>query len=151
LGGAAGYTVVDRSQALLPADLASTLPRLRRYARVLVGGHDGADDLVATVLAAARREPVRVTADDALTWLFRRLHDALRGKEQPRLATFGNPLDICTRLLGLPLDEREVLLLVAVERFSYSDVAAVLDVPVATVMARLHRAREHFRGIDSGN
>jgi RNA polymerase sigma-70 factor (ECF subfamily) len=38
-----------------------------------------------------------------------------------------------------------VLLLVAVEDFSYADAAKLLDVPVGTVMSRLSRARERLQ------
>jgi RNA polymerase sigma-70 factor (ECF subfamily) len=48
---------------------------------------------------------------------------------------------MCERLLQLPIDEREVLLLVAVERLAYADIATLLDVPVATVLSTLARAR----------
>jgi RNA polymerase sigma factor (sigma-70 family) len=50
--------------------------------------------------------------------------------------------DLCSRVLKLPLEEREVLILVVVERLSYADVASVLGVQVGTVMATLTRARE---------
>jgi RNA polymerase sigma-70 factor (ECF subfamily) len=43
---------------------------------------------------------------------------------------------------SLPLDYRVVFLLFAVERLKYREIACVLDLPVGTVMSRLHRARE---------
>lgn len=42
---------------------------------------------------------------------------------------------------GLPEAQRLVIILVCVEGFSYRDAAAVLDVPIGTVMSRLARAR----------
>jgi RNA polymerase sigma-70 factor (ECF subfamily) len=48
------------------------------------------------------------------------------------------------RVLRLPIEEREVLMLVAVERRSYADIANLLDVPIATVMSTLARARERL-------
>jgi RNA polymerase sigma-70 factor (ECF subfamily) len=53
--------------------------------------------------------------------------------------------DLCERVLRLPLEEREVLMLAAVERLSYDDIAGLLDVSVATVMSTLARAREQLR------
>lgn len=53
--------------------------------------------------------------------------------------------DIHAALAGLPLPQREVLLLVGLEEFNYAEVAAVLDVPVGTVMSRLSRARAAMR------
>ena len=48
-------------------------------------------------------------------------------------------------LRRLPVEQREVVVLVAVERMSYDDVAALLHVPVATVMSRLQQARGALR------
>jgi RNA polymerase sigma-70 factor (ECF subfamily) len=69
-----------------------------------------------------------------------------QAKEQPsrRSATSsdgGATADMCTRALRLPIEEREVLMLVAVERLSYADIASLLGVPIATVMSTLSRAR----------
>lgn len=136
---------MDHAQALIPADLVATLPRLRRYARVLLGGQDGADELVAETLAHARRSPQ--VGPDLLTWLFGETRAVFRRKPapwQPRHADSADA-DLCARLLRLPLEEREVLLLVAVERLPYADVARLLGAPVATVMSTLARAREHLR------
>ncbi len=45
----------------------------------------------------------------------------------------------------LPPVYREVVLLVDVEGFSYKDAARVLEVPIGTVMSRLHRARQQMQ------
>jgi len=45
----------------------------------------------------------------------------------------------------LPLEQREVLVLVAVERLSYTEISGLLGMPVATVIARLSQARETLR------
>jgi RNA polymerase sigma-70 factor (ECF subfamily) len=42
----------------------------------------------------------------------------------------------------LPDGQREVMLLVAVERFTYKETAEILEVPIGTVMSRLFRARQ---------
>ena len=55
--------------------------------------------------------------------------------------------DLDKALLRLPPDQREVLLLVAVERMNYQQVANALDIPLGTVMSRLSRARERLRAI----
>ena len=45
---------------------------------------------------------------------------------------------------GLPTDARVVLLLWAVEGFSYKEIAETTGVPIGTVMSRLHRARQRL-------
>jgi RNA polymerase sigma-70 factor, ECF subfamily len=45
----------------------------------------------------------------------------------------------------LPAGHREVLWLVVVEEFSYAETAEILEVPIGTVMSRLHRARRDLR------
>jgi RNA polymerase sigma-70 factor, ECF subfamily len=42
---------------------------------------------------------------------------------------------------GLPIEQREVLVLVGVLGYDYESAAEVLDVPIGTVRSRLHRAR----------
>jgi RNA polymerase sigma-70 factor, ECF subfamily len=44
----------------------------------------------------------------------------------------------------LPGEYQVVLLLWALEDFSYKEIAAALDVPLGTVMSRLHRARKRL-------
>ena len=48
-------------------------------------------------------------------------------------------------LRQLPPEQREVLLLIALERMSYSEAARALSIPIGTVMSRLARAREKLR------
>lgn len=47
----------------------------------------------------------------------------------------------------LPVEQREVLLLAAVEELRYEEIATVLGIPVGTVMSRLSRARAKLRRI----
>lgn len=44
----------------------------------------------------------------------------------------------------LPVVERQVISLVDLEEFSYCEVAHALDIPIGTVMSRLHRARKNL-------
>jgi RNA polymerase sigma-70 factor (ECF subfamily) len=51
----------------------------------------------------------------------------------------------------LPVEQREVLLLVALEDMSYDEVARTVGIPIGTVMSRLSRAREKLRAwMDGG-
>jgi RNA polymerase sigma-70 factor (ECF subfamily) len=49
--------------------------------------------------------------------------------------------DIVAALSAVPHDFRDVLVLVDLGDFSYQDAAQILDIPVGTVMSRLHRGR----------
>jgi RNA polymerase sigma-70 factor (ECF subfamily) len=49
----------------------------------------------------------------------------------------------------LPVEQREVLVLVAVEGLPYDEIATLLGVPVATVMARLTCARKSMHSLAS--
>ena len=49
--------------------------------------------------------------------------------------------DAVAALADLPHDFRDVVLLVDLADFTYSDAAQILDIPIGTVMSRLHRGR----------
>jgi RNA polymerase sigma-70 factor, ECF subfamily len=53
---------------------------------------------------------------------------------------------IVEALSHVPHDFRDVLVLVDIGDFSYADAAQILDIPVGTVMSRLHRARRILKG-----
>lgn len=53
---------------------------------------------------------------------------------------------ILAALDRLPLQFREVLLLVDVQEFSYKETSEIVQVPIGTVMSRLSRARGLLRG-----
>jgi RNA polymerase sigma-70 factor (ECF subfamily) len=54
--------------------------------------------------------------------------------------------DIVTALAEVPHDFRDVIVLVDIGDFSYADAAQILDIPVGTVMSRLHRGRRILKG-----
>jgi len=68
-----------------------------------------------------------------------------------RVAEYGNKLNRTelrevVQLMGrLPAEQREVLLLAAVEELRYEEIAATLAIPIGTVMSRLSRARDKLR------
>ena len=149
--------------------LVALIPRLRRYARALVGDRAAADDLVQDTLerAWAKLHLFR-GGTDLRAWLFTVMHnvhvnqvraarptDAL-DEELPELAqraVQGDALvvrDLERALAALPAAQREVLLLVALEDLSYEEAAQVLDIPIGTVMSRLARAREKLRVLMTG-
>lgn len=141
------------------------MPHLRRYARALLGGRGDADDLVHDSLVRAMDRLHLYRPDsDMRAWLFTILHnqhigarrrDARRPDDLPienaddaappvqdgRLAV----RDLDHALTLLPDDQRQVVLLVGLEGFSYAEVAAALDLPMGTVMSRLDRGRKRLR------
>lgn len=154
---------MDEFEALI----AEQIPRLRRYARMLMRQTERADDLVQDTLERswARRHLWR-KGTDLRAWLFTIMHNLfvnhVRRRElevstdelEPPVAGAHEQVlavrDVQHALSRLPAEYREVLLLVAVEEMSYSEVAAVLNVPLGTVMSRLSRGRERLRAIMSG-
>jgi RNA polymerase sigma-70 factor (ECF subfamily) len=54
--------------------------------------------------------------------------------------------DIVSALAAVPHDFRDTIVLVDIGDFSYADAAQILDIPVGTVMSRLHRGRRILKG-----
>lgn len=149
-----------------PAILAE-LPRLRRYARALVGNREAADDLVQDTLERAwSRVSQWQPGSDLRSWLLAIMHnlriDQMRRPafavasfeeeaiELPARATQTDHIELAelgAALACLPEEQRAVLLLVALEDMSYAEIAATLTIPVGTVMSRLARGRERLRRI----
>lgn len=145
-------------------DLIEHLPRLRRYARALTGDVNRADDLVQDTLERALAKlDLWQPGSDLRAWLFTLMHNLFvnqirvpRPQETVMEDALDEPVsggqmealharDIHAALAKLPEEQREVLLLVGLEQFSYAEAAQVLGVPTGTVMSRLSRARERMR------
>ncbi|HWD22308.1 MAG TPA: sigma-70 family RNA polymerase sigma factor [Burkholderiales bacterium] len=144
--------------------LVDLIPRLRRYARALVGDRAAADDLVQDTLERAwAKLHLYRQGTDLRAWLFTVMHNVHVNRvratrpmetledEMPELAqrpAQGDGLlvrDLDRAIARLPADQRAVLLLVTLEEMSYEDVARALAIPIGTVMSRLSRAREKLR------
>jgi RNA polymerase sigma-70 factor (ECF subfamily) len=143
------------------------IPNLRRYARALVGDRDGADDLVQDTLERAVRKFHLWRPGDLRAWLFSIMHNVFVNQLKARRIssdveiddTFPAPSSPVTsmdlqdlqRALGtLAPEQREVVLLVALEDMSYADVSRALGIPMGTVMSRLSRGRERLRRAMAG-
>jgi RNA polymerase sigma-70 factor (ECF subfamily) len=149
-------------------ELEACVPSLRRYARALAGERDLADDLVQSCLERAwkRRQLWRRTGS-LRSWLFTILHNVYANEMRSRsrrprtvpldaLQHAGDPpaqdahaaaREVLVALDTLPDEQRQVILLVGMEGFSYREAAAALDVPIGTVMSRLSRGRERLRAL----
>jgi len=147
--------------------LLACLPRLRRYARALTGDSASADDLVQDTVERGWSRIGQWRPDgDMRAWLFGIMHNLhidqlrrapppcveLEDGDLPAAASTGSldMRDLERALQQLPSAQREVLLLVALEEMRYEDVAAMLDIPIGTVMSRLSRARENLRRLMTG-
>jgi RNA polymerase sigma-70 factor (ECF subfamily) len=53
--------------------------------------------------------------------------------------------DLLAALDAIPAQYQEVILLCDVQELTYKEIAAALDIPLGTVMSRLHRGRELLR------
>lgn len=148
------------------------IPRLRRYARALVGDRARADDLVQDTLERAwGKFHLWRRGSDLRAWLFSIMHNVyVNGVRKNSAAPMLLPLeddaldvpmraaqedglqvrDVHAALGCLSQEQREVLLLVGLEEMRYEEVAKVLDVPLGTVMSRLSRGRERLRQIMAG-
>jgi RNA polymerase sigma-70 factor (ECF subfamily) len=164
---------VNPAPSAFRQQLLGAVPRLRRYARSLAFEDAQSDDLVQSTLERALTHWHQFDQQrDMVAWLLSIAHNAhqdMRRKdsrmqivEPSQLqgvqdALGGEPgvdvglrLDLLAALARLSPEQREPLLLVCVEQFSYAEVAEVLHVPVGTVMSRVCRARATLRGLLDG-
>lgn len=153
-------------------ELRAAIPRLRRYACALTRDATRADDLVQETLARAwEKRQLWKAGSDLRAWLFTIMHNvyvnqvAAAKREAPSIpfdpqaegdeasagAVAGSPADrlelqeVTRQIQRLPPDQREVLLLAVFDELHYREIAAVLAIPVGTVMSRISRARERLR------
>ena len=151
------------------AQVVTFIPRLRRYARALVGERAAADDLVQDTLERALNKfHLWKRGTDLRAWLFTVMHNVhvnqVRGRRE-LLALDAEALELPVRatqeialetrdleraLMRLSVEHREVLLLVALEDLSYEQAGAALGIPIGTVMSRLSRARAKLRTLMEG-
>jgi RNA polymerase sigma-70 factor, ECF subfamily len=132
-------------------------PGLRRYARALTGLGNAADEIVQATLMRTLEEERRWRDDElkmrvyaTLTQLNRQRQraQAVRRQGEAPPGRGGTPPKpgskreaISKALDFLAAEEREALLLVVLEGFSYQEAAEIIGAPKATLVARLMRAR----------
>ncbi|WP_107846331.1 RNA polymerase sigma factor [Litoreibacter ponti] len=146
-------------------DLIALLPRLRRFAASLTRSAVEADDLVqeACLRALARADQWDPT-QPLDRWMFRitrnlwisemrkrkvRMGEGqVPAEESPELVSIVTgehameARQLRAQLAALPEDLSAILLAVSVEGYSYAEAAELFDIPLGTVMSRVHRARK---------
>jgi len=90
-----------------------------------------------------QRRPDETPLEESDYYLANRMVEAggERVLDQDRVVERLSQDSIVTALSGLPDDFRDVVVLVDIGDFSYADAAQILDIPLGTVMSRLHRGR----------
>jgi RNA polymerase sigma-70 factor (ECF subfamily) len=149
----------------LPAQVLVCLPHLRAFARSLAGDRDRADDLVQSAVqralgAAAQFRP----GTNVKGWIFTVLRNVyfseLRSHRQLEIPIDEANLDSHatqpTQFAGLEfgefrrafhtlsVEQREALVLVGADGFSYKEAAAVCGAPIGTLKSRVSRARREL-------
>jgi RNA polymerase sigma factor (sigma-70 family) len=143
--------------------LAMSQPDLRRFARRSCASSEDADDAVQVALWNLQRNIGSIKVISALaSWMFRiverecyrllrltRRTDALTDEMCEVLEQKASPdllrRDLANALATLPDEYREVLILRDVDEFTAPEVAERLQLSVAAVKSRLHRARGMMR------
>ncbi len=172
---AALATLGGRVETVFRDDLVRALPMLRTFAISLTANPSRADDLVQETMVKAWANRERFTPGTNFTaWLFtilrnqfyteirkgrREVEDA-DGVHAGTLTTQADQehaagLRMVMNLIGtLPLPQRQALLLVGAEGFTYEEAAERLGCQVGTVKSRVSRARaflsESFEGLPNG-
>jgi RNA polymerase sigma-70 factor (ECF subfamily) len=142
------------------------IPDLRRFARSLERNRVAADDLVQETLERAiRKMHLYTPSGPFIGWLNTIMRNLFVDRVRRRKLTTGVSLDEAPhnepyqnenqidRLIlkelrlavdQLPVEQRQVLLMIAAQGMSYDDAARRLGVPLGTIRSRLFRARANL-------
>jgi RNA polymerase sigma-70 factor (ECF subfamily) len=89
-----------------------------------------------------QRRPETQPLEEGDYFLYNKLEEqAGQPLEEERVVERLSQENVVSALSSVPHDFRDVLVLVDIGDFSYQDAAQILDIPIGTVMSRLHRAR----------
>jgi len=153
-------------------DIVDLLVPLRRYARALTRDSLKADDLVHDTLVRALEAKGTLRPNTNLrTWMMTVLHNVFIDEQRRRQVEVRHA-DALVRLheettppaqegqvrlaqireafATLPEEQRAALHLVTIEGMAYADAAAVLGIPIGTLMSRLGRGRAALRAFEEG-
>ncbi len=153
------------ASANLKQALIDSIPNLRAFAKSLCGSHDRADDLVQETLVKAWNKIDSFKEGTNLkAWLFTILRNtyfsefrkakrevadtdgeySARVAVHPSQQSHVDVQDLIAALHQLGQEQREALILVAAEGFSYEEAAVICDCAVGTIKSRVNRARHRL-------
>jgi RNA polymerase sigma-70 factor (ECF subfamily) len=88
-----------------------------------------------------QRTPDLQPLEEGDYFLYNKLEATGDGNDEERVVERLSQNDVVTALSEVPHDFRDVVVLVDIGDFTYADAAQILDIPIGTVMSRLHRGR----------
>lgn len=88
-----------------------------------------------------QRTPDTRPMEEGDYFLYNRLEETTGGNDEERIVERLSQDGVVQALSAVPHDFRDVIVLVDIGDFSYGEAAQILDIPIGTVMSRLHRGR----------
>jgi len=90
-----------------------------------------------------QRTPESQPLEEGDYFLYNKLEESVgdSSPDEERVVERLSQDSVVSALSAVPHDFRDVLVLVDIGDFSYADAAQILDIPIGTVMSRLHRGR----------
>src|ERR687895_2457693 len=88
-----------------------------------------------------QRSPDMQPLEESDYFLYNKLEEAAGDTEEDRVLERLSQDELVDALAAVPHHFRDVLVLVDIGDFTYADAAQILDIPIGTVMSRLHRGR----------
>ena len=168
---AARFTVVPASRDSFENVVLPHLEAARRLARWLMRNEDDAEDALQEAALRAFRYFRTFSGGDGRAWFLSIVRNTCRGWRMRPIDTAMDPFDeeqhscirsesnpealmhrsdevalVARAMSHVPERARELLVLRELEGLSYRELADVMQLPMGTVMSRLSRAREVFRG-----
>ncbi len=148
-------------------ELIILIPKLRRYCYALTNNKDQGDDLLHDSILKIMSKFYLLKIDNFQAYMYRLISntwkDQLRKKyvrnevsleaeniqtnpalsidETQNLETFSVKESLFEKINDLSKKLKETLILIAVQKKSYKEAAEILQVPIGTIMSRIHEAR----------
>jgi RNA polymerase sigma-70 factor (ECF subfamily) len=88
-----------------------------------------------------QRAPAMQPMEEGDYFLYNKLEESGGSDDEERVVDRLSQEGVVQALSAVPHDFRDVIVLVDIGDFSYQEAAQILDIPIGTVMSRLHRGR----------